>query len=90
MSLEVEINPGEILLSLRSENKMEYEPEAVRRRGTERDYSELDTQKSRVRLQTLHGDFSSFRNAKGNQLIKYVRPGVRAEPILRKQSQLSL
>ena len=39
MSLEVEINPGEILLSLRSENKMAYEPKVVRRRGSERDYS---------------------------------------------------
>lgn len=43
MSPVVEINPGEILLSLRSENKMAYEPKAVRRRGSERDYSELDT-----------------------------------------------
>lgn len=59
MSLEVEINPGEILLSLRSDNKMAYEPKVVRRRGSERDYSELDTHRraesaSRLSTGTSH------------------------------------
>lgn len=59
----------------------------VRKRGSERYYSELDTQTA---LQILHGDFSSFRNSRGDQLVKVVSPGVRSEPILRKQNQLSL
>ena len=59
MSLEVEINPGEILLSRRIESKMAYEPKGVRRRGSERDYSELDTHRraesaSRLSTGTSH------------------------------------